>query len=503
MPFQTTLLVTPDAATVAVVRRWLDAPVRHVDSLEEAHGVLDDEDDIAAVLLDVALPPGVRIESVVPQALLDYACPVILLVDREDDDAAEQAVALGVQDVLVRADLNRSWLRSAIRYAVERRQALAALRRNTDRLSTSERRFRTMVQQMADGILIVNEEGTIQFVNRAAQELFGRPARALEGAFWGYGVVVKEAAELDIARPDGTQRVVEMRTVSVDWEGERAFLTTLHDVTERKRARLALEALTEELQQSNDELRLFADMAGHDLREPLRSTSLYLELLLERHGEGIAPEVERLVDLALAGARRLRRLIDDLLAYARVDVREVAPVDTQALLRETVEDMMALLKEADAQVVCEDLPTVQADRGQLQLVFQNLISNAVKFRGDAPPRIEVMAERAGWNWQFAVADNGIGLDPAYAQHIFGAFERLHDRATYDGTGMGLSICQKVVRRHGGTIWVESAPGEGATFYFTLPMQPQTPPVLATEEGRGAEAREAEAQEAGAHEDAAR
>lgn len=225
-----------------------------------------------------------------------------------------------------------------------------------------------------------------------------------------------------------------------------------------------------ELQRTNKELRQFAAIISHDLQEPLRTVTSYLHLLAKRSYGKLDAEAEECLDYAVDGAVRMQTLIQDLLTYSRNGGHglKLATHDSEALLVRVLHDLQAAIAESGAEITHTPLPMVRADAQQLGLVFQNLIGNALKFHGEATPRIHVSAQREGQQWRFAVQDHGIGLDPRQAARIFQVFQRLHTRREYPGTGMGLAICKKIVEQHGGRIWVESEPGQGATFFFTLP-----------------------------------
>jgi light-regulated signal transduction histidine kinase (bacteriophytochrome) len=242
------------------------------------------------------------------------------------------------------------------------------------------------------------------------------------------------------------------------------------EITARTRAEDALTQYTVKLQQSNEDLQQFAYIVSHDLQEPLRMVQTYVRLLAQRYQDQLDARAQEFCGFAVDGAQRMQQLLQDLLAYTRVDgtAPELAAVDCEALLTRTLRDLHLALAENQAEVTCDSLPTVRGNAQHLGLVFQNLLGNALKFRSAALPRIHLSARREGTRWLLSVSDNGIGIDPHQAERIFQIFQRLHTRTEYPGTGIGLTICKKIVEYHGGRIWVESALGQGATFFFTLP-----------------------------------
>jgi PAS domain S-box-containing protein len=281
-------------------------------------------------------------------------------------------------------------------------------------------------------------------------------------------------------RRDGTP-VWVMHNVSTvhDPSGRMLYgIAQVQDISERKRAeerlsRVAaeLELRAIELERSNADLGQFAYVASHDLSEPLRMVSSYVQLLERRYSDQLDPDAHEFIDFAVDGVNRMQRLIDDLLAYSRVGTSEyrLEPVDLAALVDDTLGGMRATVGESGAIVTKDGLPTVVGDPGQLRQLFQNLIANGIKFVEDGPPRIHVSAQRDGREWHFAVADNGIGIDPNHAERIFAVFKRLHGREAYPGSGIGLSICKRIVERHHGRIWVEQNEGGGSRFCFTIPV----------------------------------
>jgi light-regulated signal transduction histidine kinase (bacteriophytochrome) len=260
-------------------------------------------------------------------------------------------------------------------------------------------------------------------------------------------------------------------------------IAQVQEITERKRAeeglaRVAaeLERRAIELERSNADLQQFAYVASHDLSEPLRMVSSYVQLLERRYGDKLDTDAHEFIEFAVDGVNRMQRLIDDLLAYSRVGTSQYRfeQVDTAALVEDTLAGMRATVAESGAVVTQEGLPTVTGDPGQLRQLFQNLIGNGIKFVEEGQPLIHVQAEQQGRDWRFSVADNGIGIDPRHAERIFAVFKRLHGRETYPGSGIGLSICKRIVERHHGRIWVEQNEGGGSRFCFTIPVSQERP-----------------------------
>ena len=238
---------------------------------------------------------------------------------------------------------------------------------------------------------------------------------------------------------------------------------------ERKRAEEALKQQAQELARSNAELEQFAYVASHDLQEPLRMVASYTQLLAKRYQGKLGADADDFIFYAVDGANRMQKLINDLLAYSRVGTRgkEFEPVNCCQVLEQALNNLQVTIKGCGAQVTHDPLPTVMADPTQMIQLFQNLIGNAIKFHGEEPPRVHVSVQSKADEWVFSVCDNGIGIDPQYYERIFVIFQRLHGKQEYSGTGIGLAICKKIVERHGGRLWVESPPGSGATFYFSL------------------------------------
>jgi signal transduction histidine kinase len=239
---------------------------------------------------------------------------------------------------------------------------------------------------------------------------------------------------------------------------------------EGKRAQGELAHKMDELGRSNRDLEQFAYIASHDLQEPLRMVAAYTQLLAERYRGKLDDDADKYMGYAVEGALRMQALVHDLLTFSRVGRNGVErkSLDSSHAVREALQNLAVVIQESGAVVKQSTLPVVHSDRTQLLQLFQNLIGNAIKFRGKEPLVVVVSAERKDKEWEFAVADNGIGIAPEHKEVIFSIFQRLHTRAEYPGNGVGLAICKKIVEQHGGRIWVDSEPGKGSTFRFTLP-----------------------------------
>ncbi len=357
----------------------------------------------------------------------------------------------------------------------------------------AERSFRDAVlDHVQAGIVACDAEGALTLFNRTTRALHGLPEEPLPPEQWAdhynlYGPdgrtpLRPEEIPLFRALRGEQVRDAEMvivptgaapRTLLASGQAIRdpagrmiGAVVAMHDITARKR----MEA---ELERSNADLQQFAYVASHDLQEPLRTITSYLTLLQRRYQGKLGEDADEFIGFATDGAQRMSALIKAVLAYSRVGTHGGAfgPTDCGALVAAAVANLEARVAESGARVVYDALPAVHGDAAQLGQLFQNLIGNALKFtRPDTPPRVRVEAERQDDRWLVRVTDNGIGIAPAHAGRIFQMFGRLHTRTEYEGTGIGLAVCQRIVERHGGRIWVESAPGQGAAFLFTLPAR---------------------------------
>jgi PAS domain S-box-containing protein len=359
--------------------------------------------------------------------------------------------------------------------------------------SAPDTRFQSLLEVAPDPIVIVDMRGAIAIVNRqteltfgyAREELLGQPVEVLvpddlrpvhtadRQRYTAEPITRPMGVGLELfgRRKDGGTFPVEISLSPLHAEAGTLIVSIIRDITSRKLAEEQLRAAAAELERSNRELEQFAYVASHDLQEPLRMVASYTQLLARRYKGKLDADADEFIGFAVDGARRMQELINDLLTYSRVGSRalELQSVDTGLVVDRVVADLAGAIEDSGGQVSHAELPTIRADAMQIQQLFQNLIANGLKFRRpDVPPEVLVSARRSTGAWTFAVSDNGIGIEPQYLERIFVLFQRLHSRAEYPGTGIGLAICKKIVERHAGTLTVHSEPGQGTTFEFTLP-----------------------------------
>ena len=365
-------------------------------------------------------------------------------------------------------------------------------KRSEDAALESEEKYRTLVEMSPDGI-IIHRKGTILYANPALalmlrvaspEALVGRDAFSL--IYPDYHAVLRQrtnddlegkitaATEFRVIRADGTVAVVEGRVRRIQYDGNPAILVVIRDITDRKAAELQVQEYAASLNQSVEDLELFANIATHDLQETIRGIVTYSQLLLHECREGENPRMEKHLRIIENAGLRMNTLVSDLREYSRVrsHAQPMAPCDLGTSLSHALHLLHLVIEETGTSISSDELPVVRADATQMTRVFQNVLENAIKFRrAGVVPDIRISVTPREGMWEFAVRDNGIGIPPAYYRKVFILFERLHPRDAYPGTGLGLAVCKRIIGRHGGRIWVESEMGRGSTFFFTLPEGP--------------------------------
>jgi len=360
-------------------------------------------------------------------------------------------------------------------------------------LLESEEKYRGLLEAAPDAMVVVNQNGGIVLLNAQTENEFGYHRDELVGenvtniipegfaerlvtdgtrtagaaVAHQIGVVI----ELIGRRKDGTEFPIEI-TLSPLENAEGILVTAaIRNITKRKEDQEQLAETVGELTRSNHDLQQFANVASHDLQEPLRMVASYTELLARRYEGRLDADADEFIAYAVDGCNRMKRLIQDLLAYSRAGAmgKALSKISSETSLNEALSDLLVMIEESGAVVTHDALPAITTDGSQLAIIFQNLVGNAIKYRGAEVPRVHVSAQKNSGNvWIFSVRDNGLGIDAQYFEKIFILFQRLHRQDEFKGTGIGLAICKKIVERLGGKIWVESQPHKGSTFYFYLP-----------------------------------
>ena len=455
------------------------------------------EHQFALILLDVKMPEmdGFQTAELIRARRRSVHTPILFLTAYRSEDHLFRGYDMGAVDFLLKPIVPEV-LRSKVSVFVELSRHAALLQRQADVLAKAELKFRSLLEAAPDAMIISSEAGRICLVNSQAETLTGYtrdqlidedirliiPDWCADSSSWTRG----SASEYRARRRNSTDFPVEISFRPLQTDEGLLIISAIRDITERKRAdneirelnaslELRVAERTQELQesnlalrQSNDDLNQFAYATSHDLQEPLRMVVLYSQMLQENHAGELDASADQFISEIVNGALRLERLLKDLLAYSQAGsmIEPDNGVDCAEIVQEVLLNLQVAIDETSAIVRWGDLPVVRADRIRLVQLFQNLIGNAIKYRSEVNPCIQITADQGDNEWIFAVRDNGIGIKPEYSEQVFGVFKRLHG-AAYPGTGIGLAICQRIVEMHGGRIWVESMPDHGSTFFFTL------------------------------------
>jgi PAS domain S-box-containing protein len=471
------------------------------------------DDDFAAILLDVRMPEmdGFETAELIRSRPRSRQIPILFLTGYRNEEHLFRGYDLGAVDFLFKPIVPEV-LRSKVAVFVELSRGNAKLQEQSNELRNqaavlrkAEQKFRSLLEAAPDAMVVCREDGEIVMVNSQTEILFNCQrdkliARNIRVLVPGWEYRFRPGWDDDFGTPEvqPVTRGVELRAFP---EGRNPFqaefsFSPLHteegvvvtcsirDVSERKKTEERIRELnsnlearvlerTEALMRSNEELQQFAYVASHDLQEPLRTVSIYAQLLAKRYHGHLAGDADQFIKFIVEGAERMEKLIHDLLDFSRVDVRGTdffTPMNCDDALTDAIRNIHSLIQESGAVLTRGPLPWVTGDPVQLTRLFQNLLVNSIRYRSEEPPHIHISADSQPREWIFSVRDNGIGIEPQYAEKVFGIFKCLQPRDKNSGSGMGLAICRKIVSRHRGRIWVESALGKGSTFCFILPRE---------------------------------
>lgn len=366
------------------------------------------------------------------------------------------------------------------------------LRSNME-LAESKNQLQHIVETAVDGLLTFDENALIETFNPACERIFcyqkseiiGKPMfmllpEALKEHFQflinrylttGEAEFVGQKREVTGRRKTGETFEIEISVSEVSDTHPRLFSVFIRDITERKKVEAEREELINHLKITNENLEQYARAASHDLKEPVRSISNYLEMFNKKYGEDLEDKAKHYISSSIQSAKRMSALIEGLLQYSLIDIRNVeySQIDLNRVVQSTLDNLNSLIERHQAKIFIDKLPTVKAVEIHMVQLFQNLLLNAIKYKSTAEPRIEIRVQRQDNDWVFSVKDNGVGIAPEYLIQIFQLFKRLHTQDEVSGSGIGLALCKRIITRHKGNIWVESKPGEGSTFFFTLPF----------------------------------
>jgi PAS domain S-box-containing protein len=440
---------------------------------------------------------GQKVTNIIPEG---FAERLIADETRSAADALAQQIGTGIELTALRKDgsefpieIMLSPLDSAEGRLVTAAIRDISVRRAADQLlAQMEGRYRGLLEAAPDAMVVVNQEGQIVLLNVQAEKQFGYSrdgllgqkvtniipegfaerlvADALRSTEDALAQQIGTGIELSARRKDGSEFPIELMLSPLESAEGLLVTAAIRDISVRRQAEADLLGKVEELNRSNEELGQFAYIASHDLQEPLRMVASYTQLLSRRYKGKLDADADEFIAYAVDGAARMQRLIQDLLSYSRDGTKQndLTDISSELALQKALSNLRGTIEESHAVVTHDPLPDVQADETQLIQLFQNLVGNGIKYHNSTDPKVHICAARnSDQKWIFSVKDNGLGIDSKYFERIFGMFQRLHKREEFAGTGIGLAICKKIVERHGGSIAVESQPGQGSTFRFTL------------------------------------
>ncbi|MFH0803203.1 MAG: ATP-binding protein [bacterium] len=438
------------------------------------------------VLMDIVLKKDMDGIEAARQIYFRYNIPVIYLTAYADERILERAAATEPFGYIIKP-FQEDELRTSIEVALYRHKI-------EKKLKQSESLFSTVLKSIGDAIITTDPRGMVTFMNPVAESLTGWGRKDAFGKNIGdifnfnnekirsrLAIPMAQAftegtsASLDgflLPSLNGHELAININTFPIrDDSGTiTGAVIVFHDVTKRRKTEEKMKRAMAELICSKAEMEQFSYIVSHDLQEPLKQVAILASLLKRHFGEGSDPNVARGIVSIISEVSKMQEMLDDLLAFSLVISQgsEVALVDFNDILARTLDTMREEIARVQAEITCDRLPSVMADGLQMIQLFSNLIENAIEFRRESPPRIHISAKAGDGGWIFSVEDNGIGIKSEFFDFIFLIFQRLHGKKEHPGSGVGLAICKKIVENHGGRIWVESQPGRGSTFFFTLP-----------------------------------
>jgi PAS domain S-box-containing protein len=476
---------------------------------EALHHVLND--DFAAILLDVRMPEmdGFETAELIRSRPRSRQIPILFLTGYRNEEHLFRGYDLGAVDFLFKPIVPEV-LRSKVSVFVELSRTNAKLKEQADELrkqaailQKAEQKFRSLFEAAPDAMVMCRADGEIVAVNSQTESLFhcrredlvSRNIRSVVPG-WTFGLrpgwddewryakaqTPERGLELEAQPLQGERFPIEITFSPLNTEEGVLITSAIRDISERKLAEEQIQRLnanleervlerTEALLRSNEELQQFAYVASHDLQEPLRNVSIYTQLLAKRYQGQLQGDADQFIAFIVESAQRMQKLIHDLLDFSQVESRGsdfFTKMHCEEALEDAIRNLHSLVQENDASITHDPLPSVIGDLVQWTRLFQNLLVNSIKYRNEEAPRIHISVDGRTDEWLFAVRDNGIGIDPQYAEKVFGIFKCLQPRDKRSGSGMGLAICRKIVSRHQGRIWVQPTIGKGATFCFTVP-----------------------------------
>jgi hypothetical protein len=458
-------------------------------------------EDFAAILLDVRMPDmdGFETAELIRSRPRSRQTPILFLTGYRNEEHLFRGYDLGAVDFLFKPIVPEV-LRSKVAVFVDLsrgntrlKEQADALRKQAEVLQKAELKFRSLLEAAPDPMVMCREDGEILMVNSQTEVLFrcGRDrllSKNITTLVPGWGVRRSPARDVErgvelVAYPEGHLPFpVEISFSPLQTEEGVVITSAIRDISERRKTEEQIRQLNANLEErvlertnalvrSNEELQQFAYIASHDLQEPLRTVSIYAQLMAKRYRGQLQGDADQFIEFMVEGAERMERLIHDLLDFSRVEARGAdffVSMNCDEAFDDAVRNLHSLIQETGAVITRGDLPSITGDPVQMTRLFQNLLVNSIKYRSPRVPEIQVGANRAGRDWLFSVRDNGIGIEPQYAEKVFGIFKSLNPRDRHAGSGMGLAICRKIVSRHHGRIWIESELDKGTTVYFTLP-----------------------------------